>query len=347
MNAITKLLLIRLAVGGLLGLFYVLFLPIANAYQIVLCVSMGISVAVFTGLTNHFLLYSKLNTLPLLIVFSMRVLLFTIVITLALLFAIGVLDIFDQLLFHRETSLLSAYYATVGWLFHNHYWLLLVASFAFLIVGQLFAVSAGLLGKKILFNYFMGKYYHPKQEERIFLFVDLKSSTTIAEKLGNFDFHAFLKSYFADIAKPIAISGGDIYEYAGDEVIVTWPKNEKHSAQKCLSCFNLMKQAIAKRSDFYRQTYGFVPTFRGGGHVGAVLVGEIGVYRRKIIYAGDVLNTCARIIAEGNKRNQECVISENLYRLLQPYFVDDQFEFLDKALFKGKQTEVAIYAVNQ
>jgi adenylate cyclase len=347
MNVIAKLLLTRLVVGGLLGLFYVLFLPIANAYQIVLCVSMGISVAVFTGLTNYFLLYSRLNTLPLSVVFGVRVILFTIVITVALLFAIGVIDLFDQLLFRRETSLLSAYYATVGWLFQSHYWLLLVVSFSFLIIGQLFTVSSSLLGRKILFNYFMGKYYHPKQEERIFLFVDLKASTTIAEKLGNFDFHAFLKSYFADIAKPIAITGGDIYEYAGDEVIVTWPKQEKHSARKCLSCFNLMKKAVARRSEFYQKTYGFVPTFRGGGHVGAVLVGEIGVYRRKIIYAGDVLNTCARIIAEGNKRNQECVISEDLYQLLQPYFADYHFEFLGKTLFKGKQTEVAIYAVNQ
>ncbi|NKB46669.1 MAG: hypothetical protein GKR77_02680 [Legionellales bacterium] len=344
-TSIISLLLTRMLIGSALGLFYALFLPIAETYQIVLCVGMGISVAVLTGLTSYYLMYSKLNTLPLLVVFVVRLILYAIVITLALLIAVGLLDLVDQFLFQQETSLLSAYYATIGWLFNQHYGLLLLISFIFLILSQLFAVSTGLLGKKTLFNYFMGRYYHPKEEERIFLFVDLKSSTSIAEQLGNTHFHAFLRSYFADIAAPIARTHGEIYEYVGDEVIISWPKNKSANAYQCLACFKLMKQAIEKRTPFYQKTYGFVPIFRGGGHVGIALVGEVGVYKRKIIYAGDVLNTCARIIAEGNRLHQELVISEDLYQLLQPtseYTID----FLSRSLFKGKQTETAIYSVN-
>jgi len=44
-----------------------------------------------------------------------------------------------------------------------------------------------------------GKYYKPKSENRIFMFVDLNSSTTLAEKLGNERYHELLKDFFADI----------------------------------------------------------------------------------------------------------------------------------------------------
>ncbi|MBK7107553.1 MAG: hypothetical protein IPH62_19990 [Ignavibacteriae bacterium] len=37
-------------------------------------------------------------------------------------------------------------------------------------------------GQGILWKFITGKYLHPRQEERIFMFLDLKSATTIAEK---------------------------------------------------------------------------------------------------------------------------------------------------------------------
>ena len=40
-------------------------------------------------------------------------------------------------------------------------------------------------GPGILWKFITGKYYHPRQEERIFMFLDLRSSTTIAEKMNS------------------------------------------------------------------------------------------------------------------------------------------------------------------
>ncbi|MGB5850265.1 MAG: hypothetical protein WBH40_17380, partial [Ignavibacteriaceae bacterium] len=39
-------------------------------------------------------------------------------------------------------------------------------------------------GQGVLLNFILGKYHHPKEEKRIFMFIDLKSSTTYAEMLG-------------------------------------------------------------------------------------------------------------------------------------------------------------------
>ena len=41
-----------------------------------------------------------------------------------------------------------------------------------------------LLGPGVLFAFVAGRYYHPRREERILLFIDMRSSTAIAERLG-------------------------------------------------------------------------------------------------------------------------------------------------------------------
>ncbi|WP_044220009.1 hypothetical protein [Chitinophaga pinensis] len=55
------------------------------------------------------------------------------------------------------------------------------------------------------------------------MFLDLNSSTTIAETLGDKRYHAFLKDIFTDITNPILDKKGEIYQYVSDEVIVAWP----------------------------------------------------------------------------------------------------------------------------
>jgi adenylate cyclase len=42
-----------------------------------------------------------------------------------------------------------------------------------------------------LLNMFLGRYHHPQIEDRIFLFIDLNDSTTIAEKLGHIKYSRF------------------------------------------------------------------------------------------------------------------------------------------------------------
>jgi hypothetical protein len=59
------------------------------------------------------------------------------------------------------------------------------------------------LGGGIFNNFFIGKYHHPREEERIFMFLDMNSSTTIAEKIGHKEYFQLLRTYYADIADAI------------------------------------------------------------------------------------------------------------------------------------------------
>jgi adenylate cyclase len=72
-----------------------------------------------------------------------------------------------------------------------------------------------------LIKYVLGKYHRPEEIIKIFLFIDLKSSTTIAEKLGNLRYSEFLIDYYDDMTDAILMSKAEIYQYIGDEVVLT------------------------------------------------------------------------------------------------------------------------------
>lgn len=51
-------------------------------------------------------------------------------------------------------------------------------------------------GQGALGNIIRGKYNTPKEEKRIFMFLDLNSSTSMAEQLGDETYHELLKDFF-------------------------------------------------------------------------------------------------------------------------------------------------------
>ena len=78
-----------------------------------------------------------------------------------------------------------------------------------------------------------GKYNKPKIENRIFIFLDINNATTIAEQLGHTKYFRLLREFFADITIPILANGGEIYQYVGDEVVLSW-KNTPLNKIRCL-----------------------------------------------------------------------------------------------------------------
>lgn len=78
------------------------------------------------------------------------------------------------------------------------------------------------LGQGVLLKFLLGQYYQPKEEERVFLFMDLKSSTFYAEKLGHFKYSRLIQDCFKDISSAVVKNHAQIYQYVGDEVVLTW-----------------------------------------------------------------------------------------------------------------------------
>ncbi|MCP4005216.1 MAG: adenylate/guanylate cyclase domain-containing protein [bacterium] len=152
-----------------------------------------------------------------------------------------------------------------------------------------------MLGSNALRNFVMGTYHRPLEEERIFMFLDLEGSTRLAEELGAERFYGLLSRFVDDLTVPILDTRGEIYQYAGDEVVITWRKDRGAEEGACLRCFFMIRDRIARNASSYLAEFGTVPKFRAGVHGGTTIAGELGDIKREIVFVGDILNTAARL----------------------------------------------------
>jgi adenylate cyclase len=211
-------------------------------------------------------------------------------------------------------------------------------------ITQLLLQVNARLGQKSLTSFILGRYYTPKEENKVFLFLDLNSSTTVAEQMGNEMYHRLLRRFFADISSAIVENHGEIYQYVGDEVIVAWDQEAGFTNNQCVKCFFDIKEAIQRVKGRYIEEFGFVPSFKAGIHSGKVVAGEVGLAKREITYSGDVLNTASRILNMCSSMDSEIILSEKVARELKP---DQNFILRDLGVMKlrGKQHEVGLTTV--
>jgi adenylate cyclase len=152
---------------------------------------------------------------------------------------------------------------------------LLFGIFISLVLNFLFSINT-LIGNGILGNLLIGRYQRPKSEERFFLFLDLKSSTKIAEEMGADKYLHFLNEFYYDVSEPVVLSKGFIYKYVGDEIIVTWKKKHAQNNKLITGFFNAVTRIIEKKENVYQQRYKQKPFFRASLHFGEVVTGELG-----------------------------------------------------------------------
>jgi adenylate cyclase len=152
-----------------------------------------------------------------------------------------------------------------------------------------------LIGARALLNFITGRYHTPLAENRFVLFVDIAGSTGLAEQLGGVGIHRFLDRTFRLLTIPVVDHRGEVLDYVGDEIIVTWP--ERVGAIDCrpLQCFSAMRDELSKAAGQFDREFGAVPRVRGSLHFGPVIIGEIGDVKRAIVFNGDVMNTAARL----------------------------------------------------
>ncbi|MEO8924590.1 MAG: adenylate/guanylate cyclase domain-containing protein [Caldimonas sp.] len=155
--------------------------------------------------------------------------------------------------------------------------------------------AAGLVGYRTFMALLLGKYRRPFAERRFFLFVDVVSSTAIAERLGPLEAHRFLAAVFSAVAEPIELCRGEIYQYVGDEIVVTWVETEGAAEARSLRCFFEMRAALAADARQFLDRFGARAELRAALHLGDVIAGEVGQVRRAIVFHGDVMNTAGRL----------------------------------------------------
>ena len=238
----------------------------------------------------------------------------------------------------------------------------LEAFHAFLVSPRFFAIVLLLTGASFLINFmrqisrmlgpgrlghlFLGRYLRPVEEERLFMFLDLTASTALAEELGPLRFNAFKNDFFYDVAEPVLATRGEIYQYVGDEVVVTWRVKDGRPAGDALRCFFLIADQVEARRARYERRYGVVPLFKAGLHGGAVVTSEVGDIKRDVVHSGEAVNTAARIEGQCRVLGRQVLISDRALAWCAPseaLAVEDMGE----VALRGKAEAVRLYSVER
>jgi adenylate cyclase len=199
-------------------------------------------------------------------------------------------------------------------------------------------------GPGVFRDFLLGRYFRPRREDRVFMFLDLRGSTAIAERLGEERYFRLLQDLFRDVTPAILSTRGQIYQYVGDEIVVSWPLEEGVADGRCVSCFRGIRDALRERGPRYREAYGLEPELKAGLHCGSVMAGEVGIVKREITFSGDVLNTASRIQGKCNDLGVDLLISGDLMGALPERFRGVARALGDFAL-RGRSERIAVYTV--
>ena len=202
-----------------------------------------------------------------------------------------------------------------------------------------------LIGKNMLANYLKGRYRKPKKEIRVFLFLDLKSSTTISEKLGNETYYSFLNDAIYNMSAAIMETKAEIYQYVGDEIVFTWPLEKGITNNNCLQLVEKINAKLEDKSSYFIKTYGYQPQFKAALHAGLVLAAEIGHIKKDIVYTGDVLNATSRMESLCKKYDADVLVSKSLFNLLDKKH-EIIYEDLGAISLKGKDEKLELLKIH-
>jgi adenylate cyclase len=203
------------------------------------------------------------------------------------------------------------------------------------------------LGTEVMFLYSSGKYQKPEHEERIFMFLDISSSTELAEIMEPDKYFGFINDFFHDLSEPLLRTSARIYQYVGDEVVFTWKLKEGIRSNNCVKLFFLIEKEIDKKKNEYLNKYGRVPQYKAGLHFGEVIAAVVGDIKKELIYNGDVLNTTSRIRSYCTEVNEKFLVSAELVSRLVNLDEEYLVEPLGISHLKGKKNIIGLFRINE
>ena len=192
-----------------------------------------------------------------------------------------------------------------------------------------------------------------ENRELAILFSDIRSFTTISEKMAPDDLVNSLNRYFSGQVDIIMNRNGIVDKYIGDAIMAFWGAPVKHgddAIQAVLSGFEMI-ESVNNFNEKQRKLG--KPEFHVGIGInyGTVTVGNIGS-ERKMDYTviGDMVNLASRMEGLTKNYHAEILISETLFEAIKTYRENNPdagdafyFKLLDTVAVKGKTKGVKIY----
>ncbi len=311
----------------------ILHLPIPEFYQFGLL--LGIIIGVFYGIIEFFFdaYLSKKLVLGINIVVK-SIIYFVLIIVLLSIFSVFIEEQIDIDLPNEQ-----------GWWHRDpFFWTTIVYFIIASIIFSLLKIANDKFGPGVFFNMLLGKYRKPREEERILMFIDLKDSTKIAEQLGHERYSKFIQDCFSDLNSVLRKFDADVYQYVGDEAVLSWTTKKGFRENSCVNLFFAFKDKLKKRQELYLQKYNIIPEFKAGLHSGKLMIAEVGTIKKELAFHGDVINTASRIQGLCNKYNAEFLVSKPF---LERSLITLKYKanLLGEIELRGKKEKLEIYEV--
>ena len=198
-------------------------------------------------------------------------------------------------------------------------------------------------GPNNLWHMISGRYYKPCEQERVFMFLDLNDSTAIAEQLGHVQYSALIQACIYEINTLVPEHQAEIYQYVGDEIVLTWHMRKGMQVARCLAFYEAWHHYLQKRANIYLQQFGVQPKFKAGVSYGMVAAAEVGEIKRDIAFHGDVLNVGARLCSLSKELGTNVLFSSQFYQKL-PDTQKLQFKHLGQYRLKGRKVKEDVYS---
>jgi len=201
-------------------------------------------------------------------------------------------------------------------------------------------------GYGVLFSMLIGKYHKPRKERRIFMFLDMKDSTGNAERLGHYNYSRMIQSCMHDLTDIIIRYKAQVYQYVGDEVVLTWDTKKGIKDLNCINLFYAFEQRLHDRRRYYKKHYKTIPVFKAGLDEGTITVTEVGDIKREIAYHGDVLHTAARLEKMCNNLEKKILITQNL---VSQFTIENGYnkELMGDFQLRGKEHQEKVFGINR
>jgi adenylate cyclase len=183
-----------------------------------------------------------------------------------------------------------------------------------------------------------------ESKEVTVFFSDIRSFTSMSEKLAPAEVVEFLNDYMTRMVKCVEDKGGVVDKFIGDAVMAVWgsPVSTGKVAQ---DAFNCVCAALAMRKELRDFNEGRAqPVKIGCGmNTGEVIAGQIGSKSRmEYTVIGDTVNLASRTEALNKPFATDILITENTYKLISKYVIVEE---MPPVKVKGKEKPVRIFAV--
>jgi adenylate cyclase len=184
------------------------------------------------------------------------------------------------------------------------------------------------------------------------IFTDIRSFTSISEKLQPQSLVSLLNEYFAVMAEVIIRNGGPIDKFEGDAIMALFGavgNQPNHARQACQAALE-MRSALPRLLEKWRKDSPLPGgekkpyenfDFRVGVSTGEAIVGNIGADGKiEFTAIGDIVNLGSRLEGANKLYGTNVMVSEETFEQTKDSF---ECRFMDVIRVKGKQQPIKIY----